>query len=74
MAVVRETNLFRNGVLLEALATTNKETGLETNADEIKYLIMSPDQLWRDIFCQLRLLLHLNQCLLQMKLDSNDLV
>jgi hypothetical protein len=55
MAVVREANLFRNGVLLEALTTANKETGLEANANEIKYLIMSRDQLWRHIFCQLRL-------------------
>jgi hypothetical protein len=49
MAVVRQANLFRNGVLLEALITASKEIGLEANVDKIKYLVMSRDQLWRDI-------------------------
>lgn len=57
---MRQANLFRKDVLLEALATASKETGLEANSDEIKYLVMSRDhlnfshllsrhQLWRDI-------------------------
>jgi len=32
--------------VLEALETASKETGLEANADKIKYLVISRDQLW----------------------------
>ena len=33
----------------EALVVAAKEIGLEANADKIKYLVISRDQLWRDI-------------------------
>lgn len=35
--------------MLEALTTASKKIGLEANAVEIKYLIISQDQLWCDI-------------------------